>query len=306
MKVIPQETTSSGATTRQIGAIDSACQAEFERAMVERTQRSTPPKKASEDKPKKVETADVPTKNQQTAKSQDSAPHEHEPQAPAQPGQLLTPPRNPHAGSNSPSERSLSAPEKKDKAANNTMAQGNQHAGESIPTATPRATSDTSRESHEQGKEHDDQAPDMPVLDENQSVLPSPLQTPGDKLLASLQSNQQSAPATRDIGQLLDALQAHLRTATSHNKAVVQLHVTLPNLGVVAVQITHVQGQLQVDIQANPGSLMQLQQARNELMERLQKLNPEQPVTLSFGNSQNNDQGSRQRRHVHDEWEPEA
>ena len=85
--------------------------------------------------------------------------------------------------------------------------------------------------------------------------------------------------------------------------SVVQVH--LPQLGHVEVQLVTIHGQLQVDIQASPGSLLQLQLARHELLERLQRVSPEQPVHLSFSNAQDGDQRSRQRRSVYDEWEPQ-
>ena len=154
---------------------------------------------------------------------------------------------------------------------------------------------------------HDDQPHDEPArfmapVDDLPEAI-APLMTPGDKLLARLQPSREAPLLTRDLQQLLSALQPHIQSAATHlgSASVVQVH--LPHLGHVEVQLVTVHGQLQVDIQASPGSLLQLQLARQDLLERLQRLNPEQPVQLSFSNSQDSDQRSRQRRSVYDEWE---
>lgn len=76
-------------------------------------------------------------------------------------------------------------------------------------------------------------------------------------------------------------------------------------LGAVEVQVLHGHGQLQVEISASPGSLAFLQQARGELLERLQRLHPEQPVQLTFNQQQDSGQRSRQRRYLHEEWQAE-
>ncbi|MDD0976391.1 type III secretion system needle length determinant [Pseudomonas fontis] len=129
-------------------------------------------------------------------------------------------------------------------------------------------------------------------------------QTPGDRLLATLHSPPVPTPLKRELEQLISTLQAHLYSAAPAAKGGTLIRVTLPSLGTIEVHLSQVQGQLHVDISASAGSLNTLQQARGELLERLHRLAPEQPVSLAFGNAK--DQGSRQRRNLYEEWEPEA
>lgn len=127
--------------------------------------------------------------------------------------------------------------------------------------------------------------------------------TPGDKLLASL-INTPNGLLTRDLNHLIDALRVHIQTSSIPNKNSTVLHITLPTLGPVEIQLTQAFGQFQVDIITSQTNVAQLQQCRNDLMERLQKISPAQGFSLSFSDSrEGSEQGSRQRRHVIEEWD---
>ncbi len=131
-------------------------------------------------------------------------------------------------------------------------------------------------------------------------------QTPGDRLLARLLASSGSRPLPlADLARLLDAVQARIQVASAAESHAARLQVRLPQLGAVEVQVLHSHGQLQVEISASPGSLAFLQQARGELLERLQRLHPEQPVQLTFNQQQDSGQRSRQRRYLHEEWQAE-
>ncbi|HBO3992348.1 type III secretion system needle length determinant, partial [Pseudomonas aeruginosa] len=108
-----------------------------------------------------------------------------------------------------------------------------------------------------------------------------------------------------DLARLLDAVQGRIQVASAAESHAARLQVRLPQLGAVEVQVLHGHGQLQVEISASPGSLAFLQQARGELLERLQRLHPEQPVQLTFNQQQDSGQRSRQRRYLHEEWQAE-
>lgn len=129
---------------------------------------------------------------------------------------------------------------------------------------------------------------------------------PGDRLLARLLASSGSRPLPlADLARLLDAVQGRIQVASAAESHAARLQVRLPQLGAVEVQVLHGHGQLQVEISASPGSLAFLQQARGELLERLQRLHPEQPVQLTFNQQQDSGQRSRQRRYLHEEWQAE-
>ncbi|MBI8792928.1 type III secretion system needle length determinant [Pseudomonas aeruginosa] len=142
---------------------------------------------------------------------------------------------------------------------------------------------------------------------DDQAPMPLPaMQTPGDRLLARLLASSGSRPLPlADLARLLDAVQARIQVASAAESHAARLQVRLPQLGAVEVQVLHGHGQLQVEISASPGSLAFLQQARGELLERLQRLHPEQPVQLTFNQQQDSGQRSRQRRYLHEEWQAE-
>lgn len=168
--------------------------------------------------------------------------------------------------------------------------------------ATPVAPANDNRAQDDAPQ--DEPTRDLLLVDDPPDAFAA-LMTPGDKLLARLQPTPAAPVLTRDVQQLLSALQPHIQCAVTPTGSASVVQVHLPQLGHVEVQLVTIHGQLQVDIQASPGSLLQLQLARHELLERLQRVSPEQPVHLSFSNAQDGDQRSRQRRSVYDEWEPQ-
>lgn len=133
-----------------------------------------------------------------------------------------------------------------------------------------------------------------------------PGQTPGDRLLAQLLADPQMSALKQDLEHLLTAMQAriqHPANTSASNSTLLQ--ISLQHLGAVEIQLVHGRGKLHIEVQASSGTLLHLQQARGELLERLHKLNPGQGIQLAFADSGDADQRSRQRRHLEDEWEPE-
>lgn len=132
-------------------------------------------------------------------------------------------------------------------------------------------------------------------------------QTPGDRLLAQLLAEPQAVALKQDLEQLLTAMQARIQShASSHGNNSTLLQIRLQHLGAVEIQLAQHRGMLHIEVQASSGTLLHLQQARGELLERLHKLNPGQEVQLAFADSQDSQQRSRQRRHLEEEWEPQA
>ncbi|WP_179291787.1 type III secretion system needle length determinant [Pseudomonas lundensis] len=183
-----------------------------------------------------------------------------------------------------------------------STAAGDAHPVDSHGAATPVAPANDNRAQDDAPQ--DEPTRDLPLVDDPPDAFAA-LMTPGDKLLARLQPTPAAPVLMRDMQQLLSALQPHIQCAVTPTGSASVVQVHLPQLGHVEVQLVTIHGQLQVDIQASPGSLLQLQLARHELLERLQRVSPEQPVHLSFSNAQDGDQRSRQRRSVYDEWEPQ-
>ncbi|MGE7956997.1 type III secretion system needle length determinant [Pseudomonas sp. NPDC089530] len=169
-------------------------------------------------------------------------------------------------------------------------------------SSAPEAPSDP----HDTSDGRDEQPP-FDSLPEDPKPSSSSGQTPGDKLLARLLNATEQPPFSKDLGTLVQTLQLHIQAGISRDGSTTLLQVNLAQLGQVDVQLAHSRGQLHVEIQASPGSLLQLQLARGDLMERLQRLNPGQPIQLTFTQHQHGgDQGSRQRRHVYDEWKQDS
>ncbi|MFJ4391493.1 type III secretion system needle length determinant [Pseudomonas soli] len=110
---------------------------------------------------------------------------------------------------------------------------------------------------------------------------------------------------TEDLQTLVDRLQLQVLGCKADNRELTLLRARLPQLGPVEVHMRHVGAGLQVEIQAAPASLRQLQVACADLLDRLQRLDPAQQVSLGFAANGGGEQGSRNRRHVLDEWWPE-
>ncbi|MDD2052469.1 type III secretion system needle length determinant [Pseudomonas putida] len=137
-------------------------------------------------------------------------------------------------------------------------------------------------------------------------ALALPNQTPGDRLLAQLLAEPQTAALKKDLEQLLTAMQARIQSHTSPGASnSTLLQINLQHLGTVEIQLAQHRGVLYIELQASSGTLLHLQQARGELLERLNKLNPGQETQLAFADSGDAEQRSRQRRQLEDEWEPE-
>ncbi|MFJ2713770.1 type III secretion system needle length determinant [Pseudomonas sp. NPDC087346] len=165
---------------------------------------------------------------------------------------------------------------------------------------------ETPSDQHRSSGGHDEQPP-FDSLVEDPKPSASTGQTPGDKLLARLLNTTEQPSFSKDLGKLVQTLQLHIQAGVSRDGSTTRLQVNLAQLGQIDVQLVHSRGHVHIEIQASPGSLLQLQLARGELMERLQRLNPGQPIQLTFTQQQHgSDQGSRQRRHVYDEWEQDS
>lgn len=161
------------------------------------------------------------------------------------------------------------------------------------------------------GKQPEYEHPHSSEIDKNyftstpgsaQSQAISPILTqapPGDRVLWSVANQSNPTPLIRDIQSLFEHLQLHVAKTDTSNIAM--LRVELAQLGKIEVRLTHAANGLHIEIQAAAGSIQQLQTARSELLERLQRLDPGQQVSLAFS-SNNSDQGSRHKRHVYEEW----
>lgn len=133
-----------------------------------------------------------------------------------------------------------------------------------------------------------------------------PSQTPGDRLLAQLLAEPQTAALKKDLEELLTAMQARIQSHTSHSASnSTLLQINLQHLGTVEIQLAQHRGVLYIELQASSSTLLHLQQARGDLLERLNKLNPGQETQLAFADSGDAEQRSRQQRHLEEEWEPE-
>ncbi|KMW74211.1 hypothetical protein TI10_06400 [Photorhabdus luminescens subsp. luminescens] len=115
--------------------------------------------------------------------------------------------------------------------------------------------------------------------------------------------------ATSTISPLLEALIDKLSVEINIDltqQRPATLHLTLPSLGALEIQLTNEHGKLQIEILANPAAQQLLKQARFELIERLQLLYPTQTVELSLPSQTDGEHGSRQRRSVYEEWKKDA
>lgn len=137
-------------------------------------------------------------------------------------------------------------------------------------------------------------------------ALALPSQTPGDRLLAQLLAEPQTTALKKDLEQLLTAMQARIQSHTSPSASnSTLLQINLQHLGTVEIQLAQHRGVLYIELQASSSTLLHLQQARGDLLERLNKLNPGQETQLAFADSGDAEQRSRQQRHLEEEWEPE-
>lgn len=136
--------------------------------------------------------------------------------------------------------------------------------------------------------------------------MPMPLPAPAGDRAPWSQAGQPSA-LTQDLQLLVERLQLQLLGTKAAGKSQALLHAQLPQLGPVQVRLCQLGGSLQVEVQATATSIRHLHGASGELLERLQRLDPSQPVSLTFAaSSGDGERGSRNKRHVYDEQWPEA
>ncbi|KER04887.1 type III secretion system needle length determinant [Photorhabdus temperata] len=138
--------------------------------------------------------------------------------------------------------------------------------------------------------------------DESNGKMPFFPQTqllPGERILATMQATSTISPL---LEMLIDKLSVEISIELTRQQRPPTLHLTLPNLGAIEIQLTNENGKLQIEILANPAAQQQLKQARFELLERLQLLYPTQTVELSLPSQTDSEHGSRQSRSVYEEW----
>lgn len=146
--------------------------------------------------------------------------------------------------------------------------------------------------------------PDSLLLRDIDPILAPPIPSSERPLIDKGLSSTVAAPV-QDLQTLVERLQLQLFASRTGNREQALLQVQLPQLGHVEVRMNPASAGLQVEIQAAPAALRQLQVAGTDLLERLQRLDPAQPVSLGFGANGDNHQGSRNKRHVEDEGWPE-
>ncbi|MBI6898679.1 type III secretion system needle length determinant [Pseudomonas putida] len=142
------------------------------------------------------------------------------------------------------------------------------------------------------------------VHDSTDPILAPPASSSERPLLDRVMPSTVVAPV-QDLQTLVERLQLQLFASRPGTQEQALLQVQLPQLGHVEVRMNHMNAGLQVEIQAAPAALRQLQVAATDLFERLQRLDPAQPVSLGFGSNGDSQQGSRNKRHVEDEGWPE-
>ncbi|MCC8457753.1 type III secretion system needle length determinant [Photorhabdus aegyptia] len=126
---------------------------------------------------------------------------------------------------------------------------------------------------------------------------------PGERILATMQATSTISPL---LEALIDKLSVEISIELTQQPRPATLHLTLPSLGALEIQLTNEHGKLQIEILANPAAQQLLKQARFELIERLQLLYPTQTVELSLPPQTDSEHGSRQRRSVYEEWKKDA
>ncbi|KXG81873.1 hypothetical protein AXZ07_15265 [Pseudomonas mosselii] len=146
--------------------------------------------------------------------------------------------------------------------------------------------------------------PDRLLLRDIDPILAPPIPSSERPLIDKGLSSTVAAPV-QDLQTLVERLQLQLFVSRTGKREQALLQVQLPQLGQVEVRMNPASAGLQVEIQAAPAALRQLQVAGTDLLERLQRLDPAQPVSLGFGANGDNHQGSRNKRHVEDEGWPE-
>ncbi|WP_445496766.1 type III secretion system needle length determinant [Photorhabdus sp. SF281] len=134
-------------------------------------------------------------------------------------------------------------------------------------------------------------------------LFPQTQLLPGERILATMQATSTISPL---LEALIDKLGVEISIELTRQQRPPTLHLTLPNLGALEIQLTNENGKLQIEILASPAAQQQLKQARFELLERLQLLYPTQTVELSLPSQTDSEHGSRQSRSVYEEWKNDA
>ncbi|MER2472470.1 type III secretion system needle length determinant [Photorhabdus laumondii] len=152
-------------------------------------------------------------------------------------------------------------------------------------------------------KESDSQSSDSGGSDGKTPFFPQTQLLPGERILATMQATSTISPL---LEVLIDKLSVEISIELTQHSRPATLHLTLPSLGALEIQLTSEHGKLQIEILANPAAQQLLKQARFELIERLQLLYPTQTVELSLPPQTDSEHGSRQRRSVYEEWKKDA
>ncbi|MFD0708995.1 type III secretion system needle length determinant [Photorhabdus akhurstii] len=152
-------------------------------------------------------------------------------------------------------------------------------------------------------KKSDSQSSHSGGSDGQTPLLPQTQLLPGERILAAMQATSTISPL---LEALIDKLSVEISIELTQQSHPATLHLTLPSLGALEIQLTNEHGKLQIEILANPAAQQLLKQARFELIERLQLLYPTQTVELSLQPQTDSEHGSRQRRSVYEEWKKDA
>ncbi|WP_051690946.1 type III secretion system needle length determinant [Photorhabdus australis] len=154
------------------------------------------------------------------------------------------------------------------------------------------------------GPKESDIPPSYPNESDGKGVfLPQAQLLPGERILATMQTTSATASL---VATLIDKLSVEISITLTQQQRPTTLHLTLPNLGALEIQLTNENGKLQIEILANPITQQLLKQTRSELLERLQHLYPTQTIDLSLPSQTDSEHGSRQRRSIYEEWKDDV
>lgn len=170
----------------------------------------------------------------------------------------------------------------------------------------PISLTEASRAEADPQSVHDstDNVPDRLLPGDTDPILAPPAPSSERPLIDRVLPSTVVTPV-QDLQTLVERLQLQLFARRTGTREQALLQVQLPQLGHVEVRMNPASAGLQVEIQAAPATLRQLQVAGTDLLERLQRLDPAQAVSLGFGANGDSQQGSRNKRHVEDEGWPE-
>ncbi len=161
---------------------------------------------------------------------------------------------------------------------------------------------------------------DKAMLDSEKSSdkpMHQPVTTPitqGDVILKGISTPQPTQP-TREVSQLIQQLvdKVYVALPTASNEKEVRLFLSEGQLKGGEIHIKLDSQGYSVTIRQEHALSIINQQARQDLAERLNRMGFEQPLRVSIseqtsqhGNTQQDQQQSRQQRSVYEEWQPEA